>query len=129
MCCFYFKRHLGLILAVLAMLMAGCEVDEVFVSSSSSGVTFYFTGRWNGIVATAHGGSTLRLDESQGAINGVWYSPGRTRTLSGTSSGSAVVLYVQGGDVWHLRLSDDILEGTGNRTGGGEYPVQFTRAE
>lgn len=126
--CFSIKRSLWLILAVLAILMAGCEVDEVFVSGSTSGVTFYFAGRWNGSVATAHGGSTLRLDESQGTIQGVWYSLDGTRTLSGTSNGPAIVLYIQGGDVWHLRLSDDALTGTGHRTGGGEYPVQFKRA-
>ena len=125
--CIGIKQCLWLTAAVLAILMVGCEVDELYVSSSSSGVAFYFAGRWNGVVATAHGGSTLRLDDSHGTINGVWVGPNGTRTLYGTSSGPAVVLTIQGGDVWNLRLSDNTLAGTGSHSGGGEYPVRFTR--
>jgi hypothetical protein len=109
----------------LALIAAGCEVEELYVGDSSSGVAFYFSGRWIAADSAGHPGSTLNLNESQGTVGGTWYGPAGSRSVWGTSSGSAVVLDIQGGDVWRLTLSSNVLEGTGRRPDGGVYPIRF----
>lgn len=111
----------------LALVAAGCEVEELHVGDSSSGVSFHYSGRWGAEDSSGVSGSTLNLSESQGTVGGTWYGPAGSRSVRGASHGSAVVLDVQGGDVWHLTLSSNVLAGTGRRPGGGVYSVRFTR--
>ncbi len=116
-----------LLLVASVLMTTGCEVEELYVGGSSSGVSFYFRGNWNGVEATGQSGAALYLEETDRTVHGTWHGPSGVRSVSGTSDGHSLVLYVQGGDVWYLRASGGDLTGTGHRPGGGEYPLRFTR--
>lgn len=86
------------------------------------------SGTWSGRSASTQVASTLVLYQSGSSVSGNLNWPGGdTRSVSGSVSGTAVTLYIGGGDVWRMTWSDNTLRGTGQKAGGGSYALTFTR--
>jgi len=129
----WFGRNWGWV-AGGAALLAGGGIGLAAASGGGGGgdegsdANDGLAGTWSGRSATGQVPSTLVLYQSGGSIHGNLHWPnGDTRSVSGSLSGSAVTLYVGGGDVWRMTWSGNTLRGTGQKKGGGSYALNFSR--
>lgn len=142
------KCVISLVFAAMATLLVSCEpmdaVDPFGLihddddSSSSSSSSSYsggggeksvsVAGVWHGKSATAQVDTTLNLFDNGGSISGSLLWPNDSRSVSGSRSGTAVTLYIGGGDVWHLTISGNHMSGIGDKSGTNRsYNLSFNR--
>ena len=72
-------------------------------------------------------GSSLTLNESEGAVSGTLKWPHQTMSVTGTHSGVLVRVQLSNGDFWKMSYSGTKLTGTGEQENGDTYGINFKR--